>query len=509
MSEKTSLDKNRFIVEVKGVGKEFNDVWVLKDIDFDLKAGEIHSLVGENGAGKSTFIKILSGIYTPNEGTIKFNNVPVNFNSVKASEIAGVRTVHQEINLVSFFNVYENIFLGSEKKRSMFGLTVIDIKKMQVEAEKVLQDLGVNLDVNTPVHLLNASMERVVEICKVLVQLPKVIVFDEPTTSLGEEERVRLLEIIKSLKAKGIGIIYISHNLEEVMNISDRITVLRDGHKINTIDINEATPAKIISMMLGDKSYYDYKKTCSYCKDEVSLEVESLNTRRLKDVSFKLRQGEILGIAGVVGAGKTEIAKALLGLDRINKGHIKIYNRSYSPAPHRAVASGLAFVPEERQAQGLVLSFSVMKNITLAHLNKWCRWGVINKKEEIKTAVKHIDSLSIKTTGPFQLVRFLSGGNQQKAILARWLDGDFSVGVFDEPTRGIDVKSKEDIYHLLDRLSMEGKSSIVLSSYLPELLGVCNRILVMREGRIVAEVYPGEAKAQEKIMSAMLGGSVV
>lgn len=507
MAAVSSLDISRNIIEAKGVGKEFNEVWVLKKIDFDLKAGEIHSLVGENGAGKSTFIKILSGVYLSNEGTIKFDAETVVFNNVKDSETMGIRTVHQEINLVPFFTVYENIFLGSDKKRRIFGLGIVDKKTMQLEAKRVLKDLGVDLDVNRKAHLLNASMERVVEIGKVLVQMPKVIIFDEPTTSLGEGERVRLLEIIKKLKKKGIGIIYISHNLEEVMSISDRITVFRDGHKIDTIVKEEATSSKIISMMLGDKTYYDYKKGRSYRRDEVCLEVESLATNKLKDVSFKLYKGEILGLAGVVGAGKTEIAKALVGLDRIYQGHIKIHNRDYSPAPERAVACGLAFVPEERQAQGLVLNYCVMKNITLTYLKKWCKWGVIiNKKAEINAAEKYIKSLSIKTTGPSQLVKFLSGGNQQKVILARWLDGDFNIGIFDEPTKGIDVKTKEDIYHLLDKLAMEGKSSIVLSSYLPELLSVCNRILVVREGRIVAEIYPHEAKAKEKIMSAMLGG---
>jgi len=497
---------NRNVIQTKGVGKEFNDVWVLKNIDFDLKPGEIHSLVGENGAGKSTFIKMLSGIYMPSAGAIEFNARPVVFRSVKDSEDIGIRTVHQEINLVPFFTVYENIFIGSDKQRKIFGLGMVDIKTMQLEAKNVLADLGVTLDVNRKAHLLNASMERVVEICKVLVQKPKVIIFDEPTTSLGEGERVRLLEIIKKLKNTGIGIIYISHNLEEVMSISDRITVFRDGQKIDTIEKEKASPSVIISMMLGDKTYYDYKKERSYRQDEVCLEVDGLTTHRLKDISFKLYKGEILGIAGVVGAGKTEIAKALVGLDRLFQGRVKIYGRDYLPSPERAVNCGLAFVPEERQAQGLVLNYCVKKNITLTYLNKWCKWGVINQKEEISSAEKYIKSLSIKTTGPAQLVKFLSGGNQQKVILARWLDGDFKIGIFDEPTKGIDVKTKEDIYHLLGSLAKDGNSSIVLSSYLPELLNVCNRILVVHEGRIVSEINPGEPGAQEKIMSAMLGG---
>ncbi len=498
---------NRNILEAEGLGKEFNDVWVLRKIDFDLRTSEIHSLVGENGAGKSTFIKILSGVHSPDEGMIKFDAKPVVFHSVKDSEDTGIRTVHQEINLVPFFTVYENIFLGSDRKRTVLGLPTVDNKTMRAEAARVLGELGVELDVNKKAHLLNASMERVVEICKVLVQKPKVIIFDEPTTSLGESERVRLLEVIKNLKKKGIGIIFISHNLEEVTGISDRITVFRDGAKIDTINEEDASPAKIISMMLGDKTYYDYKKVCSHRIDEVCLEVENLNTHRLKDISFKLYQGEILGIAGVVGAGKSEIARALVGIDRLDSGRIRIHNQDYQPSPERAVTSGLAFVPEERQAQGLILNYSVMKNITLTYLKKWCRWGfIIDSVEEKKSTEKYIKSLSIKTTGPTQLIKFLSGGNQQKVILARWLDGDFKIGIFDEPTKGIDVKTKEDIYHLLDDLAKKGNSAIVLSSYLPELLSVCNRILVVHEGRIVTEICPSEPGAQEKIMSAMLGG---
>lgn len=495
------------VVEVKGIGKEFNGVWVLKDINFDLKPGEIHSLVGENGAGKSTFVKILSGVHQSSEGTILINEEPVVFNDVKHSEASGIRTVHQEINLVPYFTVYENIFMGAEERTKVAGLTIMDDKKMKQRAKEVIRDLGIEFNVNKPAQMLNASMKRIVEICKVLVHEPKVVIFDEPTTSLGEGERKRLLKIIMGLKNKDLSIIYISHNLEEVTEISDRITVFRDGRKIDTINGSDATIEKVISMMLGNKTYNSYQRNTSYCSDEVYLEADGVCTGKLKNVSFKLRKGEILGLAGVVGAGKTEIAKAIFGLDKIYKGKVKICGKEYKATPQDAISNGIALVPEERQAEGLIYNFCVSKNITLTYLKKWSKRGVINRNEEIKTANDYINLLSINTRGYSQLIKFLSGGNQQKVILARWLNGNFKVGIFDEPTKGIDIKAKEDIYLLMDSLAKEDKSIIILSSYLPELLSTCDRILVVHEGKIVGEFDPRQPKIKEKIMVAMLGGA--
>ncbi len=496
------------IIEVEGLGKEFNGVWVLNDINFDLQPGEIHSLVGENGAGKSTFIKILSGVYQPSAGSIKTDGNPVVMHNVKHSESLGIRTVHQEINLVPFFSVFENIFIGTEEKRRFLGVNVMDDSKMKKKAREVIKTLGVELDIDKPTHLLNASMERIVEISKVLVHRPRVIIFDEPTTSLGEEERKRLLEIIKGLKSTGIGIIYISHNLDEVMEISDRITVFRDGRKTGTMYKEEASPEKIVSMMIGHKSYNEYKRDKSYKERDVYLEINNLSTDKLDNINLSLHKGEILGIAGVVGAGKTEIAQAIFGLDKIHKGQIYLYGQKYSPSCQRAISNGIALVPEERQAQGLIPNYSVMKNITLTYLGKWCRNGVMDRQAEIDTANEYIKLMSIKTTGHSQIVKFLSGGNQQKVILSRWLNGDFKIGIFDEPTKGIDVKAKEDIYSLVDRLAGNGKSIMVLSSYLPELLSISDRILVVHDGKIVGEFDPKEENAKEKIMHAMLGGRV-
>lgn len=508
MSQTASAVNYEKIIETKGVGKEFNGVWVLNDIEFDLKPGEIHSLVGENGAGKSTFIKILSGVYKPSSGTLSINGQPTVLQHVKHSETLGIRTVHQELNLVPFFTVYENIFIGSEKSRRVLGISVMKDREMRRTAREVIEKLGVELDVNRPVHLLNAAMQRIVEISKVLIHRPKVMIFDEPTTSLGEEERAKLLEIIKKLKKDGIGIIYISHNIEEVMEISDRITVFRDGNKIGTMQKEDATSEKIVSMMIGHKSYNEYKREDCFKCDDVYLEVKGLNTDVLKNVSFSVNKGEILGIAGVVGAGKTETAKAIFGLDKIHSGEIYLYGKKFVPSCRKAINSGIALVPEERQDQGLIPNYSVMKNITLTYMDKWSKRGIMQQDEEKKVTKEYIDLMSIKTTGCSQLVKFLSGGNQQKVILSRWLNGDFKIGLFDEPTKGIDVKAKEDIYNLMNRLASEGKAIVVLSSYLPELLSISDRIVVLHEGRLVGEFNPKEQDAKERIMHAMLGGRV-
>ncbi|HZK61042.1 MAG TPA: sugar ABC transporter ATP-binding protein [Anaerovoracaceae bacterium] len=499
-------DNTKNVIEVNGIGKEFNGVWVLKDINFDLKPGEIHSVVGENGAGKSTFIKILSGVHQPSEGGMWMEGKPVSFSNVRQSETVGIRTVHQEVNLIPFFPIYKNIFVGSEEKIKLAGITYLDDKKMKKKAKDVIKSLGIDFDINKPTMLLNASMKRIVEISKVLIHEPKVIIFDEPTTSLGLDERKRLLKIIIGLKEKGHSIIYISHNLEEITSISDRITVFRDGMKIDTMSGKEASIDKIIPMMLGDKTYSCYIKKDSYCTDEVYFEAANIYTNRLKNVSFKLRKGEVLGVAGVVGAGKTEIARAMFGIDKLEKGTMKVKGKDYSPTPQNAIHSGMALVPEERQAEGLIPNFSVLQNTTLTYLDNWSRCGVIDNKKEIKVANEYINKLSIKTTGHSQLIKFLSGGNQQKVILSRWLNGNFSIGIFDEPTKGIDIKAKEDIYHMIEKLAKEGKTVLMLSSYLPELLCLSDRIIVVHEGELVGEFNPKESNAEEKIMNAMLGG---
>jgi ribose transport system ATP-binding protein len=497
------------ILSTQKLGKEFNGVWVLKDIDFELKRGEIHALVGENGAGKSTFIKMLSGVYQPSAGCIQLNEQPITFNNVRESEDHGIRTVHQEVNLVPFFSVYQNIFIGAERKKKIAGVEVMDDTRMRKEAKEVIQGLGIDFDVNKSAMLLNASMKRIVEISKVLVHEPQVVIFDEPTTSLGEEERKKLLGIIKGLKKRGLSILYISHNLEEVMEIADRITVFRDGENIGTLEYQDATIDKIIAMMIGNADYKHYIRENNYSCEDIYLEIKNLSTEKLADINLSVCKGEIVGIAGVVGAGKTEIAKAVFGLDKIDEGCIEICGKSYKPSPLEAIRNKIALVPEERQAQGLIPNYCVSKNVTLTYLDRYCKTaGFIDRKRELETADDYIQRMGIRCTGPMQAIKFLSGGNQQKAILSRWLNGDFDIGIFDEPTKGIDVKAKEDIYSLIEELAQEGKAILVLSSYLPELLSLCDRIVVVSNGRLVGEFDPKQPKAEEVIMTAMLGGVV-
>ena len=496
------------ILKSKKIGKEFNGVWVLQDMDFDLRKGEIHSLVGENGAGKSTFIKIISGIHFPSSGKLEINGSYRVFHNVDDSERSGIRTVHQEINLIPFFRVYQNMFLGDEVCRKGMGKGVVRDKEMRRRAREVLEMLSVDLDENIHTHRLDASMERVVQIGQVLVQRPRVLIFDEPTTSLGEDERKNLLRIIKGLKKTDVGIIYITHNLEEVMEISDRVTVLRDGNKIGTLEQDKLSRAKIISMMVGHENLVEYERDYGASViDEDVLTVEGLSNSNLKDIRFSIKKGEILGIAGVVGAGKSELAKALFGIDKIDEGRMSFMGKEYKPSLSNSLSEGIALVPEERKDQGIIENFSVQKNTTLAYLDDFCRRGIINSTEEVKTTKKYIADLSIKTTGYSQLIKYLSGGNQQKVILSRWLNGDFHLGIFDEPTKGIDIQAKSEIYELIDKLATEGKSILFLSSYLPELITMCDRILVLKDGGIVGEFSPDTTDLQSKVMHAMLGGS--
>ena len=506
MSEPVAQEDFKKVIDVKGIGKEFNGVWVLKDIDFDLREGEIHSLVGENGAGKSTFIKILSGVHKLSKGKIFIDGEQVIFESVKDSEDKGIRTVHQEINLVPYFNAYENIYIGSEIRKNIGHIPVLDDKAMKIDVKKVVNSLGLDFDLDTSVQLLSTTCQKVIEISKVLVQEPKVIIFDEPTTALGEDERERLLNIIKDLKKKGYSIIFISHNLGEIMDISDRITVFRDGNKIDTVENENIEMSDIITMMLGHESYDEYNKNSKCQYDENILEVKNLSTKKLKGINFEVKKGEILGIAGIVGAGKTEVAKALFGLDKILEGEIKLKDKNYIPSPKNAIKNGIALIPEERKSEGLISNYSITQNTTITYLDKWCNFGVINNKDERKTTLEYIKRLNTKTTGPEQKIKYLSGGNQQKVILSRWLTGNFDLGIFDEPTKGIDIKAKDDIYTLLDELAEDGKSIIFLSSYLPELLSVCHRILVINNGEIVKEFNPRQPNAKEMIMTTMMGG---
>lgn len=497
------MEDKKVLLKAEKIGKEFDRVRVLSDIDFDLRAGEIHALIGENGAGKSTFVKIISGVYQATFGKYFVDGVESAFKSAKESEEAGLYTIHQEINLVPYFNAYQNIFIGNEK-RGKLGL--LNEAAMAQKAKEVLSRLNVDLDIKKPVKYFNTSLQRIIQISAALVYQPKILIFDEPTTALGEEERDRLLEIIKDLRDAGIGIIFISHNIEEIVAISDRVTVFKDGLKMGTLQGEEIESRKIVSMMVGGQEYESFSRDSCIDPNCEMLRLEDLCNSKLKHVNMTLRKGEILGVAGVVGAGKSETARAVFGIDGLRSGNVYVNGKPYKPRSTTAVKQGLALVPEERRMQGLIGEFTVAENVVMVYLNRFTNGFFLRKKKEREVAQKHISALSIKTTGPRQIIRYLSGGNQQKVVLSKWLCGDFDVLILDEPTKGIDVMAKRDIYKLISAIAEQGKSVLFFSSYLPELLDFCDRILVMSDGEVVGEYSSSGPDAKEVITHAMLGG---
>ncbi len=496
------------ILRTEAVGKEFGGVWVLRDVDFDLKDGEVHALIGENGAGKSTLVKIFSGVLRQSAGRVFLHDEVIAPRSAQDCETLGIRTVHQEIHQVPFMSVAENIFVGSEVYNRLCGLRIVDRKRMNSKASELLEQLGVDIDVRWAAQTLDASHQRIVEISRAFSREPKVLILDEPTTSLAERERDRLLRVIEELKGH-ISIIYVSHNLDEILRLSNRVTVLRDGAKVATVSARDTSEGELIRLMIGRKSYSVFERSsadsCDVQKKPI-LSVEGICNRKLENISLSVAEGEIVGIAGAVGAGKTELAKAIFGIDPITAGEIRLEGEALQPCPQGSVEKGIALIPEERQQQGLVLGMPVYKNVTMAYVNRWARANVISSPAEHEATREFIKALAIRTSGPHQLVRHLSGGNQQKVVLSRWLAGDFKVGLFDDATRGIDINAKQDIYRLIENLSKRGKAVLWFSSYLPELLSVCHRIVVLSNGRIVGEFTPDEESVEERILAAMLGG---
>lgn len=500
------MEETAYLLKTEKLCKEFNGVRVLTDVDFDLRKGEIHALIGENGAGKSTFIKIISGVYQASSGNYTVKGKKAEFRTARESEKAGIFTIHQEINLVPYFNAYQNIFIGNEQSGR---LGLLKDKEMARRAVEVLKKLNIEIDVRKPVMQFNTSLQRIVQISAALVYDPDILIFDEPTTALGEEERKRLLKIIKDLRDSGIGIIFISHNIEEIVEIADRTTVFKDGHKVDTLVREEIDSHKIVNMMIGGEGYEVFVRqhdTAQRTQGNVRLKVEHLSNEKLKDVSLTLREGEILGVAGVIGAGKSELARAIFGIDKVQKGTVNINGVNYRPRSATAVRKGFALVPEERRLQGFVPAFTVTENMTLAYMDKFARGPFMNRRKERQTAEKYIGSLSVKTAGPQQLIRYLSGGNQQKVVLSKWLVGNSEVLILDEPTKGIDIMTKRDIYKLINDLVKQGKSVLFMSSYLPELLNICDRIIVMNDGAVCGEFTSAESDIKEKITHRMLGG---
>lgn len=490
---------NETILKMKKIEKNFSGVHALKGVDFELRSGEVHALMGENGAGKSTLMKILCGIYKADSGEIICFNKKCDFNSVKDSQDLGISIIHQELNQVNDLTVAKNIFLGREKLK--YGC-FIDDKQMEYDTKKLLDYVGVNINPQEKISSLTVGQQQMVEIAKAFSYDSKILILDEPTTALTEPETEELFKIMKELKSKGIGMIYISHRMDEIRKISDKVTVMRDGEYIGTVKTAEVTDEEIIKMMVGRKITLRRKEESSVKENSpVVLEVRNLNSgEKFKNISFNLRKGEILGFSGLMGAGRTELARAICGADKFNSGEILINGKSVTiKNPADAVKKGICYLSEDRKRYGLLLNKNVAENTLLSSLENYSEFGFINDKKANRDAKTENEKLKTKTPSLRESVKNLSGGNQQKVIIARWLLKNTDIFIFDEPTRGIDIGAKSEMYDLIEQLSSKGKSVIIISSELSEILGISDRVIVMCEGRITKEFSIREAN-QENIM---------
>lgn len=490
---------NKTILEMNGIDKRFHGVHALKSVHFDLRAGEVHALVGENGAGKSTLMKVLTGIYQADGGEITYFNTPYSVKNIGESQHLGISMIHQELNMMNHLSVAQNIYIGREP---MSGKTLIKDSEMIEEAEKLFEHIGIKIDPRTTLGKLTVGKQQMVEIAKAVSRDCKLLILDEPTAALTQAEIEELFKIMHDLKEKGIGMIYISHRMDEIKRISDRITVMRDGEYVGTVNTEEVTKDEIINMMIGRVVYEDPKTHSEVAEDaEVVLEVKNLcSGRAVKDVSFKLRRGEILGLSGLMGAGRTEVARAIFGADRYDSGEIYVNGKKVNiKTPEDAVKCGIGYLSEDRKRYGLMLLKSVAENTAIASMERYVKSGLIDDRKLKEEAAEYNGKLRTKTPSMDQLLKNLSGGNQQKVIIARWLIRDCDILIFDEPTRGIDVGAKSEIYTLMNELSKQGKSIIMISSELVEILRMSDRVMVMCEGRKTGELDISEAN-QENIM---------
>lgn len=497
----TTTQNNDYILEMKDVVKEFSGVTALKDINFFCRRGETHALMGENGAGKSTLIKLLSGASFPTRGKVYFNGSEFDAKTPREAMEKGIAIIYQELNLVGEMNAVENMFLGHEYFKGVF----VDFERMRSETIEILKKMKVEVDVDVPVKELSVAQQQMIEIAKALLKKAQLIVMDEPTATLTSHEVANLFEIIKSLKKDGVTIIFISHHLEEIFEICDSISILKDGQYMGRYDVTEMTQDKVIRLMVGREMAELFPPQTVPPKDRVVFEVKGITNGNVKDVSFQIREGEILGLSGLVGAGRTELARAIFGVDRKDAGEIMVDGKKVTIGrPLDAIEHGLGFVTENRKEEGLHLDFSLSFNILLPNLNKIRKGAFLNNKAEGEISNKHKESLKIATPDMETFAKNLSGGNQQKVVLAKWLETDCKILIFDEPTRGIDVGAKAEIYGLMRKMCAQGKAIIMISSELPEVLGMSDRILVMREGKVCGEL-DGKEATEEKIMRYAMG----
>ena len=492
-----------YVVELKNITKRFPGVIALKNMSIGIRPGEIHGLIGENGAGKSTLIKVLTGVHSPEEGEIFVDGEKRTFRNPVQSREAGIACVYQELNIVKQLPVTDNVFMGRAVKKGI----LLDYPRMHREAEEALKSLGhPEIDVRMECGKLGVGQQQMVEIAKAVSLDAKLIIMDEPTSSLGKEEIAQLMATVRGLKAKGVAILFVSHKLEELFELCDRVTVMRDGEHIITKDTCELTEDSLITAMVGRTLENLYPKEFGV-KGDVWLEARNLNEAGvLHDVSFQAHAGQITGFAGLVGAGRTETMRAIFGADKLDSGEIYVKGEKVSiRTPKDAINRKIAFLTEDRKGQGLVLSLDVRTNLILANMKGFSNGPFLNKSRIEKSGKENVEALKIKTPSLDEVTAQLSGGNQQKVVIGKWMNIDADIFIFDEPTRGIDVGAKIEVYRVMNDMVKAGKCVIMVSSELPELLGICDRILVLKEGRLAGEISAEEA-SQEKIMSVIVNG---
>lgn len=502
-TERITEESKELLCEMKKITKTFDKVVAIEDINFNIYSGEVHALMGENGAGKSTLMKILYGYYSRTSGEVKILGKEVNFHSTHDAEASGIGMVPQEIDLFPELSVAENLFVGRKRPRKKWG--GFDLKQMQQEAKDIFQKLDVSLDVTAQVKHLSVANCQMIEIARALIRQAKIIVFDEPTASLTEKETERLFKVIAELRENGVGIVYISHRLEEIFRIADRITVLRDGKWVASDVISEFDQDKLVKLMVGRPLSQLFTRGESKI-GEVVLSVEGLSSgEKFEDVSFEIRAGEVVGMAGLIGAGRSEIGQTLFGVLPVSSGVIKLHGKEVQiKSPEDAMEKKIVYLPEERRSQGLILQMSIGQNISLASLKILTRFGITDVKKEKELSEKYIHTLSIRGATIEKPVSQLSGGNQQKVVVSKIMVREPEILILDEPTRGIDIGAKSEIYKLIDELAKEGKAILLISSELPEVLSMSDRILVMHEGKLKGEFNRAEA-TQEKIGMAASG----
>lgn len=498
------MAEDNTILKVTSLSKHFGGIQALKGISMDIRYGEVHALVGENGAGKSTLMNVLGGIITRDEGEIIYKNQPVEFINPMESLNAGIAIIHQELAMLPTLNVMDNMFMGRMKSRN--GL--VSWKEMERLTRDYLSQVGMELDPHSIIRDLSISQRQLIEIAKAVSMNASLIIMDEPNSSLSESETNRLFQVINDLKSRNVAVIYVSHKINEVLQISDRISVLRDGQYIGTVDKKDATVDSVIEMMVGRKVLIEPMQGKGY-SEKALLQVEHLTGEGFEDVSFTLHEGEILGFAGLVGAGRSEVARAIFGADRIKSGRVLVNGKAVQyKQPKDAIADGLAMVQEDRKVLSLFLEMPILYNISMARLPRASQGGFINGEDELETSEKFVERLNIKLSELYAKVNSLSGGNQQKTVLARWLGCDPRILVLDEPTHGIDVGAKFEIYQLMRNLADEGIGILLISSELPEIMAMSDRIAVMSSGRLV-DILPYTEATENKIMSLATSQVVV